>query len=923
MTVQTVPAHLDRWQAALIRTKMLPPRPPRGRVGRRRLVERLDNADARCAAVVAPAGFGKTTLLAEWYETVRARGALAAWLSLDDDDDDPQQLGAYLVAALTLGAGGHAVRAADLLREDPLTPMKTVQAVLLNEIADCGRPVYLFLDDFERLHARPSLALVARLLRYAPPNLRVVIGSRHEPALTLAPVGVPPPVGALGAADLRFTADDAQAFFAQADGVSLDRVGVELLNDATEGWVTGLQLAGLALRERSGDAARLARDLAGQRFGIDAYLEGAVFARLPSAMQQFVLRVSVLDRLSAGACDAVIGAGARSGEKLDWLERHNVFLRALDPDRRWFRFHALMSEALRRRAEQQLGAELPALHRRAGQWFAAEALWPEAVRHALAGGEPEQAARWAERGASALIDRSDVRALQAWFAKLPAPLVAGSLRLRLAKAWAETLSFRIREAKRSVEAIAALLDTPADATPAADDDPTLPAEVASLRALIAGFADDIPASLACGAEADRLPGAPRWALRFAQAARIFGLAYSGRSDELRQLRPTLQAPDAHAEPLYASVFRFSMLGLASLVEGRLHEAAGTFEHALAHAEAMAGRESAAAALPAGYLATLYYERNDLVRARRVLEGRAAIAMAACPLGSLLRHACGAARLYAREGDVASALVVLDEARELADERDWLRLRAGCDAEAVRLLIRAGRLADADRTAQDWLATLPAQLPSPAGSFVETWAAGCEIRARLALAHGRPQDAVAVLQPLCAQLGGLGLRYLQARAAIVLALALERSRPGDAAGHALEDALRFAEAEPIVGSFVDEGDAMFNLLRRARPAAVRPRAAGEGTVDRLLEAFAAVMAPPRAAPATAPGAPVPVLSARELEILHLIAHGLSNKEIARALRVAPETIKWHLKKIFEKLNVGSRIEAVQSALGFLRDPAPRP
>ena len=898
---------------------MAPPRPPRGRVTRPTLLERMEASTARRLTIVAaPAGFGKTTLLADWCETLRARGHQVAWLSLDEDDNNPQQLGAYLIATLSRDVEDKPGRAADLLREDPLTPMKIVQAVLLNEIAGCGREVFLFVDEFERLNSRQSIALVSRLLRYAPSNLHLILGSRRQPNLPLGTLAVEEQLLTLDSGALRFTADDAQAFFAQTDGVGLDRPGVEMLNDAAEGWVAGLQLAALALRE-SADPAQLARDLASNRFGIDTYLDGTVLSQLPREILEFTLRVSILDRMSAGACDAIMGAGARSWEKLDWLDRHNIFTRALDIDRHWFRFHALMVDALRRRAQQQLNEELPALHRRVSRWFASQDLWPEAVRHALAGGDAEQAADWAENCASFMIERSDVPTLLGWFSKLPAAIVNRRVRLRLAKAWVQALSYQFREARCSIEALANELARAAhdpDGSSASSPGSELRAEVAAVRAAIAGLIDDAPLALELSQQAEVPVSAPPWVLRFAHSAKIFGLAYGGGFDEIRRLRKALSEPDVEAEPLYASVYRFSMLGLASLVEGRLQEAIETFEFALARAEAMIGRESAAAALPAGYLAALYYESNELSRAQRVVSGRTAISMHRCPLGSLLRYCRGAARVYARDGDLESALVILEEAREVATDRKWLRLRAGCDAESVRLLLDAGRIADAERLRADLHCLMPAQSPSPMGSFLETSASWCEIQTRIALARGRSKEAVGLLQELRAKLSAAGMRFLEARASVLLALAFERRGDKAAAFEALDAALCYANTEPMINSFVDEGEPMLTLLSKRQSDAVRRVTTAEGQIKHLLVRF--VQGAPRTITASPRSAKSSVLNAREMEIINHISHGLSNKEIARAMRLAPDTIKWHLKKIYEKLNVSSRIEAVHSGLGLTRD-----
>lgn len=905
------------WSLSLIHTKMSPPRLADRRVGRQALLGRLVEVSARpLTAIVAPAGFGKTTILSEWYASLREQGHTVAWLSLDDDDDDVQLLGRYVLAALSSHVEGVGRQACELLQRDPLTPIKTVQAVLLNEIAASGREVFLFLDDFERVSSRHSLAFIARLLRYAPPNFHMLIGTRRDPGLPSETLAAQERMLTLDATALRFTNDDAQAFFERAEGVMLDRSGVELLNAASEGWVTGLQLASLALRGVS-DAPKLAREIAGQKLVADSYLYETVLSQMPAPVLQFVLRTSVLDRLCADVCDAIMGAGARSWEKIEWLEQNNMFIRALDEQRQWFRFHNLMSDVLRRRAQLQLGRELAVLHRRASQWLAAQGLWPEAVRHALAAGDNAQAALWAESCASALIDRSDVPTLLGWFSKLPADLVAKSLRLRLAKAWGLTLSFRIAEAARLVAELGEELADPSCHDEMRSDEraDTLPAELAAVNAVIAGFSDDTPRSLELGLHVDQSATlAPKWARRFAQASQIFGLAYDGQFDEVRHIHAATPQALADGEPIYSSVYRESMVGLASLVEGRLREATAIFEKALLRAESAVGRDAAAVAVPSGYLVALYYERDDIAAAYRVMNGRTALALAACPLGSLLRFCRGAARVYARQGDLESALVVIEEAREVATERHWLRLRAGCDAEAVRLLLQAQRLPQAEQTLAELRGLMPAQHPQPAGSFVETWASYVVASARMSTVQGQPGEAVGQLTKLRTRLDATGMRYLSAAVSLQLALALQQIGQADAALEALEVALRYAGTEPMISSIVDEGAPMLDMLARLRR---HPRTRDLPHVqafDRLLAARGEYSAKLPLGP-VGRGMSAGVLSAREVEILNHISKGLSNKEIARALRVAPETIKWHLKNIFEKLNVGSRIEAVQTGLGL--------
>ncbi|RQS76715.1 helix-turn-helix transcriptional regulator [Burkholderia sp. Bp8963] len=910
------------WNLSLIQTKMTPPRPPRFRVTRRTLLKRLAGAaEHTVTLIIAPAGFGKTTTLSEWCEVLRTRHQLVAWLSLDDDDDDPDQLGAYLVASLSRGTGGIGQQAEKLLRNDPVTPGRTVISVLLNEIAACGRQVFLILDDFDRLTSPPVRAAVFRLLRYAPANFHVLLGARGEPRLALAQFRAQGQLLRIDESDLRFSADDAQAFFSRTGTAALDRSTVEMLNDATEGWIAGLQLASLSLKEAA-DAGKVARDLAGNRFGIDAYLDDAVLTRLPPAVYQFLLRTSILDRLNPGLCDAVMGAGARSWEKLDWLERHNLFIRSLDDERQWFRYHALLSDALRRRAARQLADEIPRLHHRASQWFANERQWPDAVRHALAAGATLQAATWVENCAIALMDRCDVSALLSLIARLPPQLVESRLRLRLAKAWALTFLMRMPEAEDVLRpAISDFARSRADSTNSArmedEQDATLPVEMVAVDAAISGFGDDSYRSLELGREvaSSSLP-VSAWVRRLAEAAQVFGLIYDSRFDEVEQIRrETTTVPTGYHEFIYASVYRECMFGLNMLTNGRLPEAAALFESAIAHAEANVLRNSAAAAVPAGYLAALCYEQNDLPRARQLIDDRSAITAEACPLGSLSNYCRTAARLHARNNDIASALLCLKQATEIATSRHWLRMHASCAAEIVRLCLQHGWIDRAMEAADALDALMPEQIPMPMGSFIETWASWCEVHARIDIATGKPARAAERLDELKGTLVRAGMNYLAARISLLHALALQQEDAHDGAHDrafdALEHALCYAQANGMIASFVDEGEPSLRLLTKWALETPDRGGVQQIFVDRLLAAFDQLPAPAADGDSRAARN---LLSSREIEILNHIAHGLSNKEIGRALRVAPETIKWHLKNIFEKLKVGSRFEAVQSGLG---------
>lgn len=901
------------WNLPLIGTKMTPPRLPRGWV--RRAQPWLAAADAtvqhNLVLLEAPAGCGKTTQLAQAADTLHAHGHVVAWVALDTQDDELRQFGAYVLTALRHASGGALYRAHELLRRDPLTPVKTVVSVLLNEVAACPRRVVLVLDDVDRLPGRAVADTLMRLVRYASDNFQLLLGVRSAPPLDLGHWRAQGKLLWLGEAALRFSAEEARLLVGAITGQDAPAADVDRLCQATEGWVTGLQLAALALRD-SGSTAWALAGLTNARRDIDAYLNDAVLTQLPAPVLDFLLHSAVLERLCPPLCDAMLGCPVgHSAPMLDWLERHNIFVRSLQDSANpsgsdacappWYRYHALLVDALRRRLVREHGAALPGLHRRASLWLASQGLWPEAVRHALAAGDADQAADWVQERATLWVDRGDVRGLLAWMAQLPAALVQQRPRLRLARAWAEALALHTDAAERSL-----CPSTPADASAPADP------EVLAVRALIAGLADDSPRSLDLGRQAQALTQeAPAWVHRFAQTAQLFGLMYEGGFATVWQLhQASRQAPPQSGEPIYASVYRQSMFGLAALLQGRLTHARSLFETALRQAEQAVGRDSAAAVLPAGYLASLYLEHHDLALAERMVSGREGLAFDGCALGSLLRFARAAAGLQARRGQLGAALALLEETREVAQSRQWLRLRAGLDAEAVRLLLRDGQLHPARelaRALRTQLASrgLPEQRP---GSALETWGWASLVQARLLLAEEQPEAAAALLDPMVQRLHAVGLDYQAHSLRLVQALALHQARQPAAAQALVAAPLVWAANEQALASWVDEGEPMRRLLRQARHTLSNSLPHGLRLCERVLAAFADDRLPN----ATTPTVSDP-LSRREREILQHMARGLSNKEISRALRVAPETVKWHLKNIYDKLQVSSRVEAVQVGL----------
>jgi LuxR family transcriptional regulator, maltose regulon positive regulatory protein len=905
------------WSVSLIQTKMIPPRHPPGCVQRLALLNRLDELRPRSVIVVtAPAGFGKTTLLAGWSQALSEQKHPVAWLSLDGEDDDPQQFSAYLVAAVSRASEDIAWQAQQLLENDALTPIRTVISVLLNGIAGCGRNVFFVLDDADRLTAKPVLSVLRRLLLYAPENMHILLGARSEPPLTLGQLRAPENLMRVDVDDLRFSIDDAQAFFDQTGAAPLDRTSVELLNEATEGWVAGLQLASLALA-RVVDPAELASNLAGTRSGIDRYLDDTVLAHLPSPMLKFLLFTSILERFTAGVCDAVTGDGGGSGEKLDWLERHNVFIRPLDETRNWYRYHVLLSDALRRRLVRQMPQKVPVLHRRASQWFAGARLWSEAVRHALAAGELEQAARWAENCAMEMLERGDPYALLGWIGKLPPDVVKGRLRLRLAKAWALALALQTGRALKEIDAVADEFDRGRCNDSDAIEETAL-AEINAIYALIAVTTDDSERALELGsaAQASIRPVLP-WVKRCALTAQLFGLTYRGGFDQIRRIWDVArERVEQNQEPNYSVMLRDAMYGSAALLYGELPEARRVLEATLERAENALGASSACATAVASWLASIYYECNELPEARKMIAGRTTVALETAPPGVLVRHTLCAARLLWRDGAIGSAFAILEDGRQVAITRKWLRLKLACDAETVRLLLEDGNVVKARQIADELSTSVPMMCEGRGGAAMETWRSYCLVQARVLIAENLADKAVIFLMRSLDSLTAMGWHYSEAVVSLLLSRAFEQSGASERASVALERALRIGGAIGLINSFVDEGQPVRAVLQRFRRTAGDVSTDQTAYVDRLLAAFDELdksqPAPPWSAQMVMTSSNV--LSTRELEIVNCVARGLSNKEIGRSLKLAPETVKWHLRNIFEKLNVSSRIEAVENVLG---------
>ena len=910
-----------QWRPALILTKLAPPR-TRHHVHRQRAIEQLRRGlDRKLTVLVAPAGFGKTSVLTEWKKVLEREGCVVGWLSIDHDDDDLYQFGAYLLAAARQACEEAGEAVARRLEHDPLASVDAMLAEFLNAVLELPRQMVLVLDDFDRLTSPAIHEAVFRLLRHAPENLHFLVAGRSEPAFPLSYFEARGQLLKLDAEALRFDTAETQAFFSAVSGHALSNEQTEALLLATEGWAAGLQLASFALSANDKVGVFADRQPFARR-SVDVYLNENVLVHVPEPLQAFLLETSVLERMSVPLCDALTGS-SDAHASFEWLMARNMFVRPLDAEGQWYRYHALFADYLRERLVRERPHDVAGLHRRASEWFAAQSLWPEAVRHALAAGDGDRAAGWVEQCAMSLVEASDVRTVLSWVAKLPAEAVRGRLRLRLAHAWALALTMQAAAARRELLAVE---EDIAGGQLAVTE--VVRVEVEAVKALIAGLSDETQRSLEIGRKVLELrPEEGSWAEGIGLTTLIFGLSYASGFEEIGQLRRTLTFGTGANAPVYATVYRQSMVGLSLFVQGRLGEAVQTLEDVLRDSSARAGQQSAASVLPVGYLAAIRYEWNDLDRAAELLEGRLEMALQSCSLGPLVGFCITLARLRLLAGKQDDAYKIIEDAEAVARSRQWLRMQVACKAEAMRISIRAGDLGRATRIGHELEALVGQRPASLQGSYLETWQRFQVARCRLLVARGRPADAVPILQGVQAEVRTAGMLYLGAQISVALAVALHAAGQRTDAMQAMLAAVAYGQENGLQRVFFDAGPVAREILDGLRHYQALPAEIESWYVDGLCTGFDA---PGVAAAATRTAAwhnaeqdrteyavePLASsrLSAREVEILDYVARGLSNKEIARAIRVAPETVKWHLKNIFEKLKVNSRIQAVRSGLG---------
>ena len=873
--------------------------------------------ERKLTLVSAPAGFGKTTLLAEWLAATPASQRAAGWVSLDQTDNDPAFFWAYFITALQKVQSEIGESALSLLHSPQPPAIESILTTLINEINAIEDDFAFILDDFHVIDAQPVHGAIAFLLDHLPPQMHLVIASRSDPPLPLARLRGRGESTELRASDLRFTPDEAAAFLNEVMGLDLSAGDVATLETRTEGWIAGLQLAALSMQGRE-DVSGFIRAFAGDDRYIVDYLVEEVLQRQPERVRSFLLQTSILDRLSGPLCDAV--TEQEDGKVvLEALERGNLFVVPLDDKRQWYRYHHLFGDVLHAHSMEERPDRIPTLHRRASEWYEQNGLPADAVRHALAAEDFERAAALIELAWPAMRMSDQEATWLGWVKALPDELVRPRPVLSAGYAWTLLLGGELEAAEARLRDAERWLDTPAELSErpevpsaemvVADEEEfrSLPATIASARTFHAQAIGDVPGVEKYARRAlDLLPESDFF--RRAIPSGILALAYwsSGDLEAAERLIADSMANMRLAGNILNAISGTSLLAYIRMAQGRLHEAVSAYERSLQLATEQGEPVLRGTADLYLGLSELHLERGDLEAATQHLLTSKELGEQAAHDAYQYRSRVARARMKEAQGDLDGALDLLDEAERvytggvIPDVRPVAALKTGVRVRQGRLTEALGWVRKRGLSVEDDL------------SYLREFEHITLVRVFIAQ-YKSDRDGRPILEAM-----GLLERLLQAAEAgertgsvieILVVQALAHEAQGDipAALVPLERALTLAEPEGYVRIFVDEGEAMRGLVRHATAGGI----AGSYT-RRLLSAFddkaQPVSTPARVAAA---GLAVP-LTAREVEILRLIAAGMRNQEIADHLFISLSTVKRHIANAYGKLGVGHRTEAVARA-----------
>lgn len=894
-----------RTQAEVYAHKLFAPTRHAGAIRRTAILERIFGDDcSRTVLLQGPAGHGKSTALQQLKSEFEARGFLTGWLSFDEADNDARRFSIHmhaLVAALLGGAAGEAASGDD---ENSELGRRRRSDWMIDCLFRLGKPVAIFFDEFQTLRDKSILSFFRGLLERVPENVRIFIGSRSVPEIGLARLVISNQALILRADDLRFSPAEVEQFFAASQDLAVSREELAAIYSRTEGWPAALQLFRLTLvspqvRKSLGDLdSYRPRELA-------EYLVENVLSLQPPRVQEFLLRTSLLNRLTAPLCDLVTG-WTDSQEMLQQLERSGLFLRALDSDLHWFKYHALFSSFLAEQQRAQSAEAALEVHRRAAKWHLAQGLYEEAVHHFVACRDFVRAADTMNIWASRLSAGGHLITIEHWYDQLPFEEVAKRPDLAIKVAYA--LVFLRRHQK--LRPILQLLQRIAGS---GELEKTTNPDV--LLSMAAVCADKVPDAFNI-IERVRIEG---WepsgfaAFELGAGANLVGYRdlAMGEVERARQHLGLARAYSDRGDASFSGGYTVGLTGVTLMMQGQLDAALENFRLGMAEQRMHLDGSFASAALVSCYIWALY-EANELDLVEALFAQYREVIADAVLLDFLAVAYLPMARTHDARGRPAKAMEVLDEAESIGHANGWERLVRLVQWERVRRWLVSGAVERAQ--------ALAAHIPPAVEPFADSWRLFSEDlegesfgHIRLAIHAMDTDTAAAILGREMAQQRERVNRQIKLH--LFDALLQEKKGAHNAAHRSLRKALQLAQPGQFIRSFIDEGEGILQLLREEYQTIMEGTSSREAQfgadrsfVEQILQASGTDLS---RAPVTAVQ-PLEALTDREKEILIFLANGVSNKEMAGRIFVSENTVKFHLKNIYSKLAVANRLQAISAA-----------
>ena len=871
----------------ILATKLYIPQPRLNLVSRPRLIEQLNaGLPHKLTLISAAAGFGKTTLVSEW---VAAGNRPVAWLSLDEGDNDPARFLTYFIAALQTLVPDIGATALTALQSPQPPAIDSMVTAVLNEIAAMPDQFILVLDDYHLIDNPSVDKALTFLLKHQPPQMHLVIASREDPPLPLSRLRVRSQLTELRASDLRFTPDEAAAFLNQVMGLNLAPADINALENRTEGWIAGLQLAALSMQGQQ-DVSGFVQSFTGShRFVLD-YLVEEVLQQQPEPIQTFLLHTSILDRLCGQLCEAILHDATLSGQDiLVELERTNLFLIPLDNERRWYRYHHLFADLLRQRLQAVGEEQIAALHIRASSWFEANGLQLEAFQHAAAANDIDRAERLIAGDGMPLHYQGAVAPVMNWLESLDTAVLDARPSLWVTYASVYTITGQpLSSVQEKVQAAESALQNSADNDKTRD----LIGQIAAIRAMLAIPTNDIDAIIYESQRALEYLSPANLSMR-TNATWTLGMAHQFRKEydaavpAFKEVLATSQA----SGNVMVTIAAATCLGQVREAQTRLPLAIESYQLC----QQTAGDPPWPAICEAVLgLARIHYQWNDLEAAEQLGEEAARLGLQLPNVDTPAACWIQLARQKLAQGDEVKAAAYLAEAEQFMHRSGFMLRMPDFVAVQVLLLLRQGDV------------TTAAQLAAEHNLLIS--------QARVLLAKGEASTALALLKPLHQQFKVNHWPDELLQVLVLQAAAYEMAGDGETAVDTLTTALKTAEPGGLIRIFVDAGEPIAKILQRMK----HENGGMKDYIQKVLTSFTVQQKihPSSLIPATSSGqVPQPLLdplSDREIEVLQFIAEGLTNQQIADRLYLSLHTVKVHARNIYSKLGVSNRTQAVARA-----------